>query len=56
MPLWLLSRRNAILALVLFGLAGAWTGYLLALLGYAAISFFLVQYLAHRPRSELTPH
>jgi hypothetical protein len=55
-PLWLLSRRNAILALVLFGLAGAWTGYLLAMLGYAALSFFLVQYLAHRPRPELTPH
>ena len=55
-PLWLLSRRNAILVLVLFGLAGAWTGYLLAMLGYAAISFFFVQFLVHRLRSELTPH
>jgi hypothetical protein len=55
-PLWLLSRRNAILALVLFGLAGAWTGYLLAMLAYAAISFFFVQFLVHRLRSELTPH
>ena len=56
MPLWLLSRRNAILALVLFGLAGAWTGYLLAMLGYAGISFFFVQFLVHRLRPELTPH
>jgi hypothetical protein len=56
MPLWLLSRRNAILVLLLFGLAGAWTGYLLAMLGYAAISFFFVQFLVHRLRPELTPH
>jgi len=52
MPLWLLSRRNAILALVLFGLAGAWTGYLLAMLVYAAISFFFVQFLVHRLRQN----
>ena len=52
MPLWLLSRRNAILALILFGLAGAWTGYLLAMLGYAAISFFFAQFLVHRLRQN----
>lgn len=56
LPPWLLSRRNAILALVLFALAKAWTAYLVAVLGYAAISFFFVQYLVHRLRSELTPH
>ena len=56
LPLWLFSRRNAILALLLFALAGAWTGYLIAVLIYAAISFFFVQYLTHRLRSELTPH
>jgi hypothetical protein len=56
LPLWLFSRRNAILALILFALAGAWTGYLIAVLIYAAISFFFVQYLAHRIRTELTPH
>ncbi len=56
LPLWLFSRRNAILALVLFAIAGAWTGYLIAVLIYAAISFFFVQYLTHRLRSELTPH
>ncbi len=36
--------------------AGAWTGFLIAVLVYAAISFFFVQYLVHRTRSELTPH
>jgi hypothetical protein len=56
LPLWLFSRRNAILALILFAIAGAWTAYLIAVLVYAAISFFFVQYLVHRIRSELTPH
>ena len=56
LPLWLFSRRNAILALILFALAGAWTGYLIAVLVYVAISFFFVQYLVHRIRTELTPH
>lgn len=56
LPVWLVSRRNAILLLFLFALAGAWTGYLIAVLVYAAISFFFVQYLAHRLRSELTTH
>ena len=53
---WLLSRRNAILALFLFALSGAWTAYIVAILGYAALSFFFVQYLTHRIRPELTTH
>ena len=56
LPAWLVSRRNAILLLVLGALAGAWTGYLVTLLAYTAISFFFVQFLVHRARSELTPH
>jgi hypothetical protein len=56
MPGWLFSRRNAILALLLFALASAWTAYIVAILGYAAISFFFVQYLTHRIRPELTTH
>jgi hypothetical protein len=56
MPGWLLSRRNAILALLLFALASAWTAYVIAILAYAGISFFFVQYLAHRLRRELTTH
>lgn len=43
--LWLLSRRNAILLSVPFALLGTWTAYLLAMLVYAAVSFFLVQRL-----------
>jgi len=54
LPPWLVTRRNAILILLLFALAGAWTGYLIAVLVYAAISFFFVQYLVHRLRTELT--
>jgi hypothetical protein len=50
----LFSRRNAILGGVLFAIAGAWTGYLIAVLAYAAISFFFVQFLAHRLHSQLT--
>lgn len=56
LPVWLVSRRNAILLLVPFAITSAWTGLLIALLAYTAISFFFVQYLAHRMRSELTPH
>ena len=54
LPAWLVSRRNAIFGLLLFALAGAWTGYLIVVLIYAAISFFFVQYLVHRVRVELT--
>lgn len=49
--IWLFSRRNAILAAIPFAIAGAWTPYLLAMLGYAAVSFFIVQRIRHRPAS-----
>jgi hypothetical protein len=45
--LWLFSRRNAIFAAIPFVPFGAWTAYLLGLLGYAAISFFIVQHVRH---------
>lgn len=48
---WLFSRRSAIVAAVPFALAGAWTGYLVAMLAYAAISFFIVQHVRHQPLS-----
>jgi hypothetical protein len=46
--IWLFSRRNAILAVVPFAIAGAWVTYLVALALYAAGSFFFVQHLHHR--------
>ncbi|HEX8937537.1 MAG TPA: hypothetical protein VF776_04645 [Sphingomicrobium sp.] len=49
--LWLLSRRNAIFLAVPFALGGVWTAYLLAILLYAAVSFFIVQRVRHRPSS-----
>lgn len=48
---WLFSRRSAIFAAIPFALAGAWTGYLLALLVYAALSFFIIQHVRHQPPS-----
>lgn len=45
--IWLFSRRNAIFAAVPFAIAGTWTAYLLALLAYAAVSFFIVQHVRH---------
>ena len=45
--IWLFSRRNAIFAAIPFALVGAWTAYLVAMLIYAAASFFLVQHSAH---------
>jgi hypothetical protein len=48
--IWLLSRRNAIFAAIPFALAGAWTSYLLFMLIYAAVSFFIVQRVRHRPQ------
>ncbi len=45
--MWLFSRRNAILALVPFALAGAWTVGLVALALYATASFFFVQNWHH---------
>jgi hypothetical protein len=49
--IWLFSRRNAIFAAIPFAVAGAWTAYLLAMLIYAAMSFFIVQHVRHLPPS-----
>jgi hypothetical protein len=49
--IWLLSRRNAIFLAVPFALGGVWTAYLLAVLLYAAVSFFIVQRVRHLPSS-----
>ncbi len=46
--IWLFSRRNAILALVPFAIAGAWTAGIAALAVYATASFFFVQNWHHR--------
>jgi hypothetical protein len=46
--MWLFSRRNAIFAAIPFALVGAWAPYLLAILVYAAASFFIVQHVRHR--------
>lgn len=52
--IWLFSRRNAIVAALPFAIFGAWNGYLGALALYAAVSFFLLQYVQHRLAPELT--
>ena len=52
--LWLLSRRNAIIAAIPFAVFGAWTEYLVALAFYAGASFFVAQYASHGV--ELTTH
>jgi len=49
--IWLLSRRNAIVLAIPFALGGVWTAYLLAVLLYAAVSFFIVQRVRHLPAS-----
>jgi len=49
--LWLFSRRSAIVLGIPFALAGAWTSYLVAILVYAALSFFIVQHVRHQPSS-----
>jgi hypothetical protein len=49
---WLLSRRNAIFAAIPFALAGAWTGYLVALFAYAAVSFYYTQHARHLDRVD----
>jgi hypothetical protein len=49
--LWLFSRRNAIFAAIPFAVAGTWTAFLLAMLVYAAASFFIVQHVRHLPPS-----
>lgn len=45
---WLVSRRNAILAALPFAAFGHWTAYLVALAIYAGASLFLVQHINHR--------
>jgi hypothetical protein len=50
--LWLFSRRSAIFAAIPFAIAGTWTSYLVAMLVYAAASFFIVQRVRHT--SQLT--
>jgi hypothetical protein len=45
--LWLISRRSAVIAAVPFAIAGVWTSYLVALLAYAALSFFIIQHVRH---------
>jgi hypothetical protein len=52
--IWLVSRRNAILAALPFAAFGAWAGYLVALALYAGASFFVVQHVNHRIGTELT--
>jgi len=49
--LWLISRRSAIVLAIPFALGGAWAAYLIALLVYAALSFFIVQHVRHQPSS-----
>jgi hypothetical protein len=49
--IWLLSRRNVIFLAIPFALGGVWTAYLLAVLLYAAVSFFIVQRVRHLPSS-----
>jgi hypothetical protein len=44
---WILSRRNAIFAALPFALAGAWTGYLVAMAAYATVSFYYTQHARH---------
>ena len=53
--IWLVSRRNAILAAIPFAAFGAWTVFLVALALYAGASFFVVQHVNHRIGTELTP-
>jgi hypothetical protein len=49
---WLFSRRSAIVAAIPFALAGRWTGYLVVLLVYAALSFFVIQHVRHDTRVD----
>ena len=45
--LWLFSRRSAIFVAVPFALLGVWTPYLVAMLVYAAATFFIIQHARH---------
>jgi hypothetical protein len=44
---WLFSRRSAIFAAIPFAIAGTWTAFLVAMLAYAAMSFFVTQHVRH---------
>jgi hypothetical protein len=46
--LWLFSRRNAAFLAIPFAFGGVWTAYLIAVLLYAALSFFIVQRVRHQ--------
>lgn len=48
---WLFSRRNATFLALPFGVAGQWSAYLVAILIYAALSFFIFQRIRHSGRS-----
>ena len=50
--IWLFSRRNAIVLAVPFAIFGAWGSYLAVMALYAACSFFLLQNIRHRERSN----
>jgi hypothetical protein len=49
---WLFSRRLAIWFAIPFAVGGWWSSYLGFTAAYAAISFFIVQHLRHRPESR----
>jgi hypothetical protein len=44
---WLFSRRSAVFAAIPFAIAGTWTAFLIAMLVYAALSFFVTQHVRH---------
>lgn len=50
--LWLISRRSGIVAAIPFAIFGVWTPFLVAMLVYAAASFFVLQHARHA--GELT--
>jgi len=45
--IWLLSRRNAILAAIPFAIFSAWTAFLVFLAAYACVSFYYTQHARH---------
>jgi hypothetical protein len=52
--IWMISRRNAIIAAVPFAAFGAWTAYIVLLTIYAGASFFVAQHVNHSVGIELT--
>jgi hypothetical protein len=57
--IWMISRRNAIIAALPFAAFGAWTAYIVLLTIYAGASFFVAQHVNHsvanRVDRALTP-